>query len=1103
MFKNVRFIFVAVICCCNILHAQNVFSPGDGIVTYSSTATPGSSTNPSLPAPGVMSKWVRTSRVAWTTTSFKCYMWNGMAFRLRFPNNYNPANASKYPVIVFFHGGGETGTVYDNEDHLYWGAQTFEQRINNGEWNGFLLFPQETSVGWDDSYFSRINGVLDTLQKYNNTDPDRTIAMGLSSGGYGAVAFANYYPKRVAVSLPSSPASIRTLSGGIRDYVHIPIWVTNGGTDVNPDPYNVQGFYADFRNAGGNIYQTYYVNNGHDTWTNMWTQKNASGAFITTTYWNSAHKAQPVVYFQNQQFCSTDAINARMGITAGFFTYEWQQNGATIAGATGNEYTATQVGQYRVRFMRDAGGAWSAWSPSPIVISTKTCAVDTLYTEHFTNDNYFVSASGYSIGNFPCQGGIMTSGTDLFTQDATGVQGSRFLINYTKAGSGCTFAAGDRIWNTYSPVTVVPNTSYEYSFYMGNQNATSPAQLAPTINGVALTTGFVQPTGTGNSSWKKYTYTWNSGGFTYADLGIINRSAVTTGNDFTIDEICFKLTPPLPVPACIANISPANNATLSTNTTATLSWTAAANAASYDVYLWTDANAPATATATVTGTSYSAAGLTGATVYSWYIVPKNSNGVAAAGCSNNQSNFTTAATPVSPACVSNISPSNGATLTTNSTAALTWTAAATATSYDVYLWKGGTVPATATATVTGTGYNASGLTSSSVYNWYIVPKNAVGAATGCNANTTNFTTAAGPSVPACVSNISPANGTTIASSTSATLAWSATAAATSYDVYIWTGATVPATATANVTGTSYTITGRTPSTQYNWYVVPKNAVGSAGGCVANKTSFSTASGPVTGTGTGLKGDYYNTVGLTGSIYLSRTDATVNFDWGTGSPYWMINSSTFSTRWTGYVQAQYSQTYTFYTYSDDGIRLWINGQQIINNWVAHSATENSASITLVAGVKYDIKIEYYENTGSATAKLSWSSASTPKAIVPQKQLYPPGAGNRSIAQELQVQNTVTADIVNEDTRGLMTSTGVYPNPVMRGQNATLQINSEKGGIANLQIMSSTGNIVESSQLNVSAGANTRIVRTADLVPGIYIVRVTGNVSKAATLKLVVY
>ena len=149
--------------------------------------------------------------------------------------------------------------------------------------------------------------------------------------------------------------------------------------------------------------------------------------------------------------------------------------------------------------------------------------------------------------------------------------------------------------------------------------------------------------------------------------------------------------------------------------------------------------------------------------------------------------------------------------------------------------------------------------------------------------------------------------------------------------------------------------------------------------------------PVGGTGNGLLGTYFPSTGFTG-VSVTRTDATVNFDWGYGSPVSGIGVDAFSVRWAGQVQAQFFETYTFTTMSDDGVRLWVNGQQLINNWTDHGPSENSGTITLVAGQKYDVKMEYYENGGGAVAKLSWASPSTAKQIIPASQLYPstPGA-----------------------------------------------------------------------------------------------------------------
>ena len=95
-------------------------------------------------------------------------------------------------------------------------------------------------------------------------------------------------------------------------------------------------------------------------------------------------------------------------------------------------------------------------------------------------------------------------------------------------------------------------------------------------------------------------------------------------------------------------------------------------------------------------------------------------------------------------------------------------------------------------------------------------------------------------------------------------------------------------------------------------------------------------------GNGLSATYFNNADLTGSS-ISRIDATVNFDWGTGSPNSAIGADTFSARWTGQVQAQKNETYTFFTTSDDGVRLWIDGRQIINDWSVHSPREDKGTI----------------------------------------------------------------------------------------------------------------------------------------------------------------
>jgi hypothetical protein len=152
-------------------------------------------------------------------------------------------------------------------------------------------------------------------------------------------------------------------------------------------------------------------------------------------------------------------------------------------------------------------------------------------------------------------------------------------------------------------------------------------------------------------------------------------------------------------------------------------------------------------------------------------------------------------------------------------------------------------------------------------------------------------------------------------------------------------------------------------------------------------SFTTA-----GAGGGVRADYYRGMNF-GSHVLTRIDPQIKFNWA-GAPDEAVGEDSFSVRWTGEVEAAFTETYTFYTNSDDGVRLWVNGQQLVDNWTDHGNTENSGTIDLVAGQTYSLVMEYYDNTGGAVAELRWSSPSTPKDFVPQAALSLPVRASRS-------------------------------------------------------------------------------------------------------------
>ncbi len=146
-------------------------------------------------------------------------------------------------------------------------------------------------------------------------------------------------------------------------------------------------------------------------------------------------------------------------------------------------------------------------------------------------------------------------------------------------------------------------------------------------------------------------------------------------------------------------------------------------------------------------------------------------------------------------------------------------------------------------------------------------------------------------------------------------------------------------------------------------------------------------------GHGLSTEIYQ-----GQPYLTflaqrRTDAKIDFDWGMTVAVAQGVNRIFSVRWTGKIQPKYSETYTFSSQEDDGLRLWVDGQLLINDWRDHKLTSRQASIPLEAGRKYDIRIEYFngpqhahDSTGRAAARLRWTSPSQPLEIIPESAFW---------------------------------------------------------------------------------------------------------------------
>ncbi|OYW16754.1 MAG: hypothetical protein B7Z54_09480, partial [Sphingobacteriales bacterium 12-47-4] len=327
---------------------SGVFDPADPNVVFTTT------NQPAQPAWNSIAKWGHTNRLSWANKTpfqygYKCYYYNGMVFRVKFPKSYqhNVADGKKYPMMLFLHGLGERGTVYDNEYQLRHGGQQHAQRVDDGTFDGFLLYPQNTDGFFSNGAFDIIARFADSMAKHIKLDINRIVVSGLSSGGQGSWGFLAYNPRLFAAAMPISAASLGYIAP-MNSHITVPIWIANGGLDPAPAPYTVNEVITAYENLGGNIRQFFYPNGGHGIWGNFWNDPDYFPGL------SSFHKANPHVFFGRTEFCPGDPVSVRMGLQAGFNAYQWRKDGVVIPGATGNEYTTTTFGTYDARFRRTA-----------------------------------------------------------------------------------------------------------------------------------------------------------------------------------------------------------------------------------------------------------------------------------------------------------------------------------------------------------------------------------------------------------------------------------------------------------------------------------------------------------------------------------------------------------------------------------------------------------------------------------------------------------------------------------------------------------------------------------------------------------------------------
>lgn len=276
----------------------------------------------------------------------------------------------------------------------------------------------------------------------------------------------------------------------------------------------------------------------------------------------------------------------------------------------------------------------------------------------------------------------------------------------------------------------------------------------------------------------------------------------------------------------------------------------------------------------------------------------------------------------------------------------------------------------------------------------------------------------------------------------------------------------------------YTLDGSAPDESSPRYEGPVTLTGSkrvrarAFADGSNASRFSEATyyiGQPPSSGDGLLATYHDNQDLSGPS-LTRVDSTVNFDWGSGAPDPAIDPETFSVRWVGKVIPRFTEDYIFHAAMDDGARLWLDlnrdgtfsdEERLINDWRTSGDVErNSSAVSLQAGQLYGIKVEMYEVTGRAAARLRWSSWSEPKAAIPQTQLFSdapfsqtvstpvitPPAGTYTSAVEVAISTATPAATIHYTVDGSEpdTTSQVYGGTFSVGVDTTVRARAYKAG-----------------------------------------------------------
>lgn len=994
--------------------AQSVLNPNDPIVVYNS-ANP-----PTQPQWGSIGKWVKTNRnVGFTTTSYKAYIYKGLAFRLKFPKNYDASGAKKYPVLIFFHGLGEKGTIYDNEYQLLHGGRTAMEAVDAGKFDGFLLYPQNQSGYYGATQYDLIAELITNFFVPEiNVNINKISCHGLSAGGTATWDFMLRHPKLVAAAGPISAATAAT-ANSINVFKYTPIWWFQGSTDPNPPPNIAQEVYNQAKAAGANMKLSIY-NGGHGIWGQAW------GEADFFPYMARANKANPWPLTGRTEFCPGDPVALTLGLTAGFDGYEWRKDGVVIPGATSNTLAINALGTYDARIKR--GTVWSEWSPIPLVIKTKGATVPPAITQSGLMSKVLPAPDGVNKVTLEVPATYAsylwkktTDGTTLGTANTYDATTPGFYTVKVQEQFGCSSEFS-------TPFEVINANGPDKPDAANGLTATDLSKTAIQLNWVDKPnpafneTGYeVYRAGTPGGPYTLLAITAPNV-VTYTSTGLIanttyyyivravnNTAAAANSNEASAKTQVDKVPPSAPGNLVV---------TSSNQNQISLKWDAATDdvgVVKYDIYV----NGQKSYTIDGSKLTFDALNLTTGQLYTFTVKARDiagnispaSNQASAyaalkglkykyyTGTWSSLPNFNTLGTPAKTGTSS--TPDIGVATSSNNFAII-WEGfikipVSGNYTFETYSDEGsklyiGTYDPSATALVNNDGLHSAQYREGTInlaagtypitityfersnsQDMRVYWKNtAHGVGSRQQIPAANYVEAEIPP------NSTPVAPTDVIATTVAynkiSLAWQDKSNnETGFEIYRATSRTgtysiintVPANATA------YTDSALNPLTTYFYKIRSVNQFGNSG--------FHALAGG------GLVYDYYEASSFT---TLPNFDALTPVKSGaltTVSLSLSPRSDNFAVKYAGFINIPTTGNYTFYTRSNDGSRLYIGGfaaENIVveNNGTRSSATERSGTITLTAGT-YPIYVTFFENTGTAELSASWAGPGIAKQAIP--------------------------------------------------------------------------------------------------------------------------